>query len=376
MRLLSYSKFDITSYYGNLVILYPEGMEAEVKPILSALDNHGYAYLAHSVGPTLVMQGKALLEITELLDTCTCLVPVLSSAICSPEGDITKGMFWYFIGYVRARVKDAIVPYIPPTQRCELKGTPIQTCNFITTPGELIDTIADNFSGKLLRNRYYEDNVTNLYAARRIDYHCLCLCFDIYEAAFQNAKRYYADSVDEDVPDSVFDTYIECALNVGCKILSFGVESRMEPQMMVYRDEVHPVPSKEPRSRMGRRSYRRLPDDEAEKTGIRARLYVDVLVPVHKILGVYLKAYFEWQESGLGISMPLALLEPDFMGGKVSEYSYGSFASLDFWRGVYQKEAVIHSDRVYFTLNKKPDNPLCIDAALGLGETLDYVYPQ
>ena len=113
MRLLSYSKFDITSYYGNLVILYPEGMEAEVKPILSALDNHGYAYLAHSVGPTLVMQGKALLEITELLDTCTCLVPVLSSAICSPEGDITKGMFWYFIGYP-AFLRSLVVEILEP----------------------------------------------------------------------------------------------------------------------------------------------------------------------------------------------------------------------------------------------------------------------
>jgi hypothetical protein len=111
-------------------------------------------------------------------------------------------------------------------------------------------------------------------------------------------------------------------------VVSFGADTKLEPQMMVYRDEVHPYVQDYPKSLIGKKSYRRVTGDDKKNRDIRAELVMDVLIPVHKLLGAYLKCYITTTEAECPLSILSALLEPDFCDGHISKYKSANFYAI------------------------------------------------
>ena len=211
MQLLSDSVFDIREYYGNMVLLYPEGHAGLVASLRERLDLSGYVYHCCPVGPSLLEKGHDVGEITALLDRCVCLVPVLNASVFEEENDVTRAMFWFLTGYMRARVQESVVPYIPDGEKVDLSGTPLQGIDIMFDPDTFIEKIPAKFAGKLLCYHYYESSTTNFYASRRITYRCLRLSFKIHEEAFRNALEYYNDTTGFSRSEYEFESYLDSA---------------------------------------------------------------------------------------------------------------------------------------------------------------------
>ncbi len=389
MRLISDSHFDIRQYYGNLVLLYPEGHSELISDLCGRLDVSGYVYHCCEIGPSMLMKGDGFRNTVKLLERCVCLIPVMNEELFEEKNRITRAMFWYFIGYIRAKLKESIVPYIPikaqPTANGKvqkpdlLRGTPLQGIDIMYDVDTFMSKIPAKFATKLLCYDYYEDRTTNHYASKRIGFRCLSISFKIYEKAFQNAKRLWADFTDREKTDVQFDKFIENELLCGCRVVSFGTDNKLEPQMMVYRDEVHPYVQDYPKSLVGKKTYRRVTGADRKEKDIHAELIMDVLIPVHKLLGAYMKCYITTTEAECPIPILMALMEPDFCNGHVSKYKYTNFMNLDYWEKAYPNDIYVDKKlkRVYFSLNfKRNEPPQPADPALEVGATLDYIFPQ
>ena len=346
------------------------------------LDISGHVYYCRAVGPSLLHKGNDLDDIISGLERCVCLVPVLDKTVFDEDHTVTRAMFWFFIGYMRARMEQSIVPFIPqtePSERLDLSGTPLQGIDIMFDADTFMEKIPAKFASKLLCYNYYENPTTNLYASRRINYRCLRLRFNIYEQAFQNARMYYNDSTGFDRTDSEFESYLESNLNCGCRVASFGAEHKLEPQMMVYRDEVHPYVADYPKFMAGRKTFRRLTEKERSETGVRIELITDVLIPVHKLLGAYIKCYLACPDADCPVFVLAALFEPDFAGGRTSGYDWDSFEDTEFWNEIYPYGTFIDTrrSRMYFPIGLMADGELmAADEKLHVGKNLDYVFPQ
>ncbi|MBE6597729.1 MAG: hypothetical protein E7641_08705 [Ruminococcaceae bacterium] len=390
MRLISDSQFDIRQYYGNLVLLYPEGYPELTAPLRERLDVSGHVYHCCAVGASMLMKGDSFDNVIGLLDRCACLIPIMNAEVFKEENAVTRAMFWYFIGFMRARVQESIVPYIPlgeeGEEKPDLRGTPLQGIDIMYDPDTFMKKVPAKFGTKLLCYDYYENRTTNHYAVRRISFRCLSLHFVIYEKAFQNARMLYNYFNDREKNDSQFDKFIENEIVSGCRVVSFGTDTKLEPQMMVYRDEVHTYVKDYPRALVGKKNYRRMTDKQKLETGVHAEFTMDVLVPVHKLLGAYLKCYVTTTDPECPITVLLALLEPDFCNGHTSEYDpqkVGVLLKVEYWKKVYPDDLYVYEDtkkrekRMYFSLKLKTDEPLLpADPALNVGDTLDYIFPQ
>ena len=382
MKLLSDSQFDIHEYFGDLVIIYPEDAENAVKEITSLFDVSGHVYHAIAISEETISDRGFMETTAALIDGCACLVPVMSKSLFEEKNVFYRTLFWRFIGYMKAHSSDAIVPYIPKGEGVSLAGTPLQDLDIMSSADLLMQTLLGKYSARLLRNNYYKNRRTNLYASKRILYHCLRLRFYIHDECFKNAKEllYYYTSEDME-SDGEFDKYLEENLICGCKIISFGSDERLEPQMMAYKDEVHPDIESLPRTLIGKKSYRKLTEEERESDemrDLRAEVTVDLLIPVHKLLGTYIKPYVKCLSKDCPVEVIAALLEADLSGCEPTPYDEIEDGA-DFWMTRLPETSFIDSEkkRLYFGLDfEKPENPITPDPALKVGKYLEYVYPQ
>lgn len=381
MKLISDLKFDIKDYIGDLVIMYHESSRDTAEKIKEALKLTGHVYHMCELSGDALKNRNFVSDTLNTLDSCACLVPIFTSPlICDDPNDaleaerrVFRSLLWYFVGYVRATKSDTVVPFINRGDARGLDGTPLQGIDIMWDVESLAKTLLTKYSTRLLRNNYYKNRTTNLYASRRILYHCLTLKFNVYEKAFQNAKRIYNAFTSRRKTDAAFDTYIEENLYCGCKIISFGSDETLEPQMMVYGDEVHPDIDELPKSLMGKRIYRKLTNGG----DIRAELTMDVLIPIHKLLGAHLKAFVSSTDPDCRIEVLLALLEPDFSGEPTTEFSELKYRDMSFWYSRYPAETYVHEKRLYFGLGyKKPKNAIPPSPDLNVGDSIDYVFPQ
>ncbi len=387
MKLLSDSQFDIRDYYGDVVILYPEDAETIALKIKGMLDITGHVYHLRKLSRDDLSNRNYVSETINILNGCACFVPIITQLINKPENASFHSLMWHFIGYMRARLNEGIIPFIPKSDPTTLDGTPIQQLDIIHKEDDLINLLLGKYSLKLLCNNYYKNRETNLYASRRIMYHCLRLNFNIYENSFKNAKRFYSEHISHRVSDAELDKYLEKYIEenliCGCKIVSFGSTERLEPQMMVYENEVHPDIEELPQTLIGKKTFRRLTKEEAKATpgkkGIRAEVTIDVLIPVHKLLGAYVKAYLSNLDTDAPVQFLLTLMESDFSGKDASGYNDRKFMTIDFWKKIYPSSSYIDEStgRLYFALNiEEPENPITPAPELNIGTKIDFIFPQ
>lgn len=378
MKLINNFKFDIKDIYGDIVIVYPEGSVEAVADLRERLEASGYSYHCRPIGKT-VFGRETVDGIIALLDRCNCFVPVVTKALSQPENALCRSVLWYLIGYMRSASQGSTVPFIPDGEDSGLlKGTPIQTLDFVSDTDAFMKTLNNRFSSRLLRKNYYENASVNSYASRRIVYHCLRLRFNIWEEAFRNAMALYRDYTSRSVSEDAFDAYIEKYVTCGCKVVSFGNPYGLTPQMAVYRDEVTPKIEDYTDSIAGKRFYRRNSAEKIAQTGIRGELGVDVVIPVHKLLGAFVKCYLECEDVDADVTVLLSLMEGDFVE-EISECDLDLLDDMDYWKKSYPEGTYINRKRgrFYFDLGiERRSDSLVPDPSLEIGERLDFIFSQ
>ena len=378
MELLSNSTFDIKEYCGNIVLLYTEDSAEYIAGLRELLDYTGYAYLCQPIGKYTVERRNFVEEADRMLNGCACLIPVLSKSLLLPENQLFRSLYWYSVGYMRANFHESIVPLCFGGEKIDLAGTPLQGIDIIYDNETLMQTLSDKFSSRILRYNYYENRTVNLYASRRIFYRCLHMRFKIYESSFQNAKQCYKEYTSHRISDSDFDDYIAENLVCGARVISFGMEKNLDATLVPYRDEVHPYVTDYPRTITGKKIYSLLTEENRNKTGVRAEFSVDVLLPVHRLLGTHFKCYFSFREAECPVTFLLALLESDFTGSEAEDFCGDIPEDNDYWYSVYPKGVYIDEklDRFYFSSGLTNINEIIPDESAGVGDSIDYIYPQ
>ncbi len=375
MELLSSNKFDIKDFCGHLVIMHPEQLSDKIRPLKEMLDYAGYAYICFPIS-TAETSREISAEEMNIFGGCACLVPVFSGDLMDSENLYQRSQFWYYIGYMKSNISNSIVP-LCFDRSVKLDGSPIQTLDVMFDLEELMKTISNKYSAKLIRNNYYDNHAINKYAARRIYHRNLHMKFKIYQSAFENARTYYRECESRRISESAFDDFIAENLVCGCRVISFGHDDYLPPQIMPYKNEVHPRIDDYPRILVGKKSYTLLSESEREATGVRAELIMDVLMPVHKLLGTYFKCYVSTKDEMVPVYLLLALLEGDFTG-KEPELTDSVSESAEEWYEKYPAQTHVDekNNRLYFTTGMRSNADILVDSEFGIGDTLDYVYPQ
>ncbi|MBE6550576.1 MAG: hypothetical protein E7665_00435 [Ruminococcaceae bacterium] len=387
--------FDIMDRCGNIVIMYLKEDREEVAELIKVLDTMGYVYVCREIGKSIIGQRDFSEDVRSMMKNCSCLIAVLNKAFerkkkadnggaldSAPDHDdntFYRGVFWHTVGYMKSRFYDAVVPVCLSDKSISLEGTPLQGADVLYSVKELESTVGKKFSGKLMCTKYYKDHDINLYASRRIKYRCFELKFKIYETAFQNAKQFYRECSSRRITDSAFDAYIVDNLICGCRVVSFGAEELLIPQMEPYRTEIGASVDDYPKVEGAKNIYSLKTEEEREETGIHAELTMEFSVPVHNILGTCFKCFVDCRDSDCPAYFLLALLEGDFTGLEPMDYEGDLPEEPDYWYGIYPDETYIDkkSKRLYFSVGlKNSDKDIKPDPSAEIGEYTDYIYPQ
>lgn len=373
MELISHNKFDLSKYCGHVVLLYVDSMESKVAKLKEALETAGFVYYSYPVSIT----GKNITyNASEIFDNCACLICVFSEDFFKEENVFSKNQFFYNIGYVSGLNGNSILPYcLEKSQNVSLEGTPIQKLDFITSTESLLETLNLRFSNKLLRYNFYSNYTVNKYATSRIFYRCLHLKFKIYSIAFENAREYYEAFFSRPISESAFDEFLSENLICGCRIISFGSDKRLTPQMEPYKDEVYARVDDYPQIISGKKTYTLLSKENQEKTGLRAELTMDILMPTHKLLGSYFKCFMTSKEEKCPVYLLLTLFEGDFINAQPNAV-FDVVENPEYWHKIYPKSTFVdeENNRFYFSIGLNSD--LEVDKSLKIGEDLDYMFPQ
>lgn len=380
MEFLANVPYDLRAQYGHLIVLGLESEEEKSEPLRRALDMAGYPYLYFPLSEHAMSRSEYFKEICAALDRCACLIPVFGDTFWLPESQYLRNLMWFAVGYVRAVAAGACIPLLLSENRGALSGSPLKNANILFDHEQVLETLRARYHSKLLKNNYYRDYQVNLYASRRIMYRRIAMKFRIYESAY----RYVTDILSESYGSNIyrrFDHFLEQNLSCGCKIISFGCDNAVEPQLEPFRQEMHPDISELPQVLLGKTSYDLLEAKERDITGVHAEYRCEVLVPVHKLFGVYLKPYLKLKDADLfGILAPL--FAPDLFSFDITTApAQADFEDLSFWKQAYPSSMFINEEkrRLYFTFdfedttNRKRLQPT---PEMGLGTQADYIFPQ
>lgn len=375
MELISNKKLDLKEYLGHIVVMHENVKSEKVELLKEVLDASGYQYFCLPVSNK-EFDSAVNFEETNILSGCVCLIPVFSKSFFENENTYLKSQYWYYIGYVKATYKNAILPfYLDDTKSASLNNTPLHKLDFKNNVNDLLSTIQEKFSSKLLCYNYYENKNINRFASKRILYRDFCIKFKIYQASFDNAKDYYQSFSSRHISDNAFDELLAKNLLGGCRVLSFGNAQSLIPPLMPYKDEVYTLVADYPKIIVGKKSYVKLSENEMRETGVRAELTMDILMPIHKLLGTNFKCFITSKNQTLPIYLIALLFEGDF-AQNITPFIDNTVESKAFWIDKYPKETFIdeENNRLYFSVGLSTNDNA--DESLGVGKYADYTYPQ
>lgn len=380
MDLLSNAPYDVRSHYGHLIIVCLESDEQKCQALQQELSRAGYSYLFFPISEETLSRRDYLSEVIKALDTCSCLIPVITDGLLSEETRIWRNVFWFVVGYLHAKRTGGIVPYLCEGDGRFLSQTPLKNANLATSTAEVVKTLENRYATKLMKNHYYDNYLLNFYAFKRILYRRVTLKCRIYEDAFRhicNVMEYEWGNAAE----AKLDRFLSANLTCAYKILSFGCDNGLEPQFEPYREEIHPSENGFSSSISCRSTYNVLDDSDRDATGVHAEFEVEVIVPVHKLFGVYFKCYMALRQSDYFWMLP-TLFARDL--GKCNFQAPPTDDEMEdpaFWKKVFPKETFtdFRKGRLYFSLGlerKNSEKSIILTPEMGVGETADYIFPQ
>lgn len=380
MDLISNSAYDVRAQYGHLILVCLGSDEQKCLELQQELSRAGYAYLFFPISEDTLSKRDYLSEVTKALDACSCLVPVITDGLFAEDTQVFRNVFWFVEGYMHAKRSGAIVPYLCEGEGRELSYTPLKNANLATTAGDVVRTLENKFADRLMKSHYYDNYLLNFYAYKRILYRRVTLKCRIYEDAFRHiceAMEYEWGGGSE----AKLDRFLAANLMCAYKVLSFGCDNAIEPQFEPYREEIHPSENGLASSITCKSSYNVLDDDDRAATGVHAEMDIEVVVPVHKLFGVYFKCYLTLRQPDYFWMLP-TLFSRD-----LGKYDFSVPPSDDemedpaYWKRIYPQNT--HVDfrraRLYFSLGLErlnAEKSIILTPEMGVGTTADYIFPQ
>ena len=380
MELIVNTPFDVRSQYGHLIVLCLDSYEAKTLELRQALSAQGYNYLFFPISDTTLSQRDYLSEITKALDSCTCLVPVIAEGLFAPENRVLCNVFWFVLGYMTTRQPEGIVPYLAEGDGRGISSTPLKNANFAASCEEVVRTLDKKFAHRLMKNHYYDNYMLNFYAAKRIMYRRIVMRCRIDEQAYQRVASLMEYEWGQNA-EARLDRFLATNLFSAFRILGFGCDNAIEPQFEPYREEIYPSENGVASSVICHSTYRVLEDEERAVTGTHAELEVEVVVPVHKLFGVYFKCYMALKQTEYAFMLP-TLFARD-LGGYEGELPSDddTLEDASFWNLTLSDKT--HTDlcrgRFYFSLGLERQNAersILLTPERGVGSHADYIFPQ
>jgi len=380
MELISNAFYDLHSNYGRLILVCLESDEKKCQPLQLELSKAGYAYLNFPICRDTLSRRDYLSKITDALDSCSCLIPVITDSLFSEESVIFRNIFWFVIGYMQAKGAGGIVPYLAEGDGTRLSVTPLKNANLATSGAEIVKTLESKYSTRLMKSQYYDNYLLNYYASKRILYRRLTLKCRIYEDAFQHicrAMEYEWGASAANKLDRFLATNLMCAY----KVLGFGTENALDPQFEPYKEEMHPNENGLASSIICKSSYNVVDSTECDIPGVHAELDVEVIVPVHKLFGVFFKCYLSLKQSEdfwmipVLFSKDLAKLQTSLLPDD------DQIEDPQYWKNAFPETiyANLRKGRLYFSLGLERHNSsksITLTPEMGVGGTADYIFPQ
>lgn len=380
MDVISNSQYDVHTKYGHLILVCLGSDEQKCQALRQELSKAGYAYLFFPISADTLTRHEYLTEVTKALDGCSCLVPVITDGLFSEDAVIYRNIFWFVIGYMQARKEGGIVPFLAEGNGMKLSVTPLKNANLAATAAELIKTLENKYAHNLMKSHYYDNYLLNFYAYKRIMYRRLTLKFRIYEEDFRHACRMMEYEWGASAENKL-DRFLSANLMCAYKVLSFGCENAVDPQAEPYRDEIHPSENGLASSIICKSTYSVLEDSERAETGVHAEIDVEVVIPVHKLFGVYFKCYAALKQKEYFWLLPL-LVARDLGKHRFEECpDEDDVESPAFWNGLFPKNTYtdFKKGRLYFSLGLERHNAeksIILTPEMGVGSTVDYIFPQ
>jgi len=379
MDIISNSPYDVHSKYGHLILVCLGSDQSKCGQLRLELSKAGYAYLFFPISEDTLSHRDYLLEVTKALDSCSCLIPVISNGLFS-EGSVEyRNVFWFVIGYMQAKCEGATVPFLAEGNGLDLALTPLKNANLASSGEDIIKTLETKYSERLMKSQYYDNYLLNYYAHKRILYRRISLKCKIYESDFKKVCE-LMEYEWGNAAESRLDRFLSTNLNCAYKILSFGCDNFLEPQFEPYREEIHP--SENGLSSVSCKSFYSLLDDsEKDADPVRAEVEAEIIVPVHKLFGVYFKCYLALKQKEYSWMLPI-LFSRDLGKYTLEDIpEYDDMESSAYWNALFQKN--VHTDlkkgRFYFSLGldgRSSERSLKVTPEMGVGSVADYIFPQ
>ncbi|MBO7761411.1 MAG: hypothetical protein J6T24_01295 [Clostridia bacterium] len=380
MDVISNAQYDVRSQYGHLILLCLAKDEEKTQALRLELSKAGYAYLYFPISADTLAQHDYLSEVTKALDACSCMIPVITTDLFSEEAVIYRNVFWFVIGYMQTKCHESIVPYIAEGDDSRLATTPLKNASPSFTTAEIVSTLETKYAGALMKSQYYDNYLLNYYAYNRIIYRRLVLKLRIYEDAF----RHICEAMEYEWgrnAESRLDRFLEKNLFCAYKVLSFGCDNGLEPQFEPYREEIHPSENGLASSIICKSKYNVLEDEDRHASGVHAEVDVEIVIPVHKLFGVYFKCYMGLKQKDYFWMLP-TLLSRD-----IGKYDFSEPPDDDmmenptYWNNLFPKSTYTDfgKGRLYFSLGLERHNTeksIVLTPEMGVGMTADYIFPQ
>jgi len=380
MELISNLPCDTRSRYGHLILVCLDCDEKKTQSLQSELHKAGYPYLFFSISEDALARRDFLPEIIRALNSCSCLIPVISDNLFKEEATICRNVFWFIIGYMRSKCSNGFVPYLIDGDGLRLSITPLKNENLSTSSEYIVKTLENKYSKYLMKSHYYDNYLLNYYAYKRITYRRVKIKCHIYEDAFKHICKAMEYEWGND-SETMLDQFLASKLFCAYRVLSFGADTAVEPQCEPYRNEIHLSENAIAASTSCNTVYTVLSPKHRISNGVHAEIDIDTILPVHRLFGVYFKFYLSIKEKDYFWMLPV-LFSRDLTS---SEFSIlpddEQIEDESYWSRVFSKETHLDfkNGNLYFGLGLEGgsrENTLKLTSKMGVGSTADYIFPQ
>ena len=366
MEIISKKEFDITEYCGNLIVTYLSEDKSYAAEVKALLDSKGYAYFDNEVGIHTVLKNSYVDDIEEKLAECGCYLLLVSKnfneerkrLFGNKKNRSLKNHIWYQVGILNGRRMDIVAPVAIGQGSINLNGTPLLQSNIIKID-EIEETLNKNYKAVISNNVFYNADTVdqanlNRYTRDRIEYRRLEVSLEVTEENFNKALDLLNMKGNQKSREDFIDLLRDDAL-CGAKLVSFGSEERLTTNLLPYKEEMdilnvdYPNPD-------AFTCMHVFSEDKECKNGIMGRYKFEIILPIHKLLGINFKTYIKGKNT------------------LTSNVIKQLFAS-----NFNDKSDVFESNRaLYFCISAYDEETFPIHPELQekLGNYCDYLYPQ
>ena len=131
MIVLSNSIFDISQYYGSLVVTYLSRNDDLYDEMFSSLKNRGYEFTQNELSNDKLSSSEYINNSNAHLKNCACYLLIMTKELFEKQNQAFRNLIWYQIGYVNTLKQNAIIPMWLGDEYQGILDTPLKNANIL-----------------------------------------------------------------------------------------------------------------------------------------------------------------------------------------------------------------------------------------------------